>query len=119
MGLMATIRRMVDGPPAKSWGSDFIQKRLSVETEIDRLLHAREYPYADAWRIPTVAEAMGVPAIQRAVTLISSTTGMLSMEGYRKGERMSESPRLITRPDPDESPDVFYDTTAANMAKYG
>jgi phage portal protein BeeE len=90
-----------------------------IEDAVDKIIHAREHPRSGAWRLPTVPEALGVPAIQRAVALISSTTGMLSMQGYRNGELMPNPPRLIVRPDPFESPYTFYATTAAQSAKYG
>jgi phage portal protein BeeE len=117
MGVLSWLRGMVDGPPPKAWGAEFV--KLSLEDEVDKLIHSREHPRAGAWRMPTVAEALGVPPILRAVTLISSTTGMLSMQGYRNGAPMPEAPRLITRPDPDEPPGVFYEETAGNLAKYG
>jgi HK97 family phage portal protein len=77
------------------------------------------------WQPASVQVALGVPAIQRAVSLISSTVGMLSMQGYRNGvvmdgmEGRPDSPRLVVRPDPDQTPYAFYSGTAANMAKYG
>jgi phage portal protein BeeE len=91
----------------------------AAEDAVDKIIHAREHPRAGMWRLPTVAEALGVPSIQRAISLISSTTGMLSMQGFRNGELMDEPPRLITRPDPDLTPYEFYSMTAAQTAKYG
>src|SRR5689334_14201927 len=35
------------------------------------------------WRYPAVREALGVPAIFRAVSLIANTTGSLAMECFR------------------------------------
>lgn len=98
-----------------------VERALSstVEDAIDTIIHRREHQRWGAWRVPTVAEAMSVPAINRAVTLISSTTGMLSMQGFRNGDLMDEPPVLIQRPDPHEAPGVFYEMTAANHAKYG
>lgn len=70
-------------------------------------------------RVPSVAEVLGVPAINRGVSLISSTVGMLSMQGVRDGEVMTSTPSLIARPDPYHTPGEFYGGTAADMAKYG
>jgi phage portal protein BeeE len=91
----------------------------TVETQVDRIIHAREHPRSGAYYLPTVAQALGVPSIQRAVSLIASTTGMLTMQGFRNGELMAEPPKLISRPDPDETPYQFYSMTAAQLAKYG
>jgi HK97 family phage portal protein len=70
-------------------------------------------------RVPSVAEALGVPAIQRCVTLIANTVGSLTMQGYRNGALMTDTPRLIARPDPDLTPRDFYAQTAHNMASFG
>lgn len=90
-----------------------------VEDAVDRIIHAREHPRSGAYILPTVAQALGVPAIQRAVALISSTTGMLSMQAFRNGVVMPEPPTFVVRPDPSETPYTFYSTTAAQLAKYG
>jgi len=71
------------------------------------------------WRAPSVRMALGVPGIASAVSLISGTTGMLSMQGYQRGALLADPPRIIVRPDPYNTPQSFYAGTAANMAKYG
>jgi HK97 family phage portal protein len=91
----------------------------TFEDQVDLILHRRDHPNLGAWRAPSVREALSVPAIHRAVALISSTTGMLSMQAFRNGTAMDDPPRLVVRPDPDEPPGTFYETTAANFAKYG
>ncbi len=92
-----------------------------IDLAIDRIIHARENPRSGNWqnRIPSVSQALSVPSIHRAVVLISSTTGMLSMQAFRNGSVMDDPPRLVVRPDPDEAPGTFYQQTAANLAKYG
>jgi HK97 family phage portal protein len=71
------------------------------------------------WRAASIREALGVPAIQRAVMLISDTVGSLTMEGYRDGVKMPEGPTLIQRPNPHQRPYQFYSSTAYNMASRG
>lgn len=73
------------------------------------------------YRIPTVAQALSAPAIYRAVSLISNTTGSLAMEAYRNGVLLTgESvPRLVTRPDPFRTAQKFYRDTTFWMATYG
>jgi HK97 family phage portal protein len=71
------------------------------------------------WRTPSIREALGVPAIQRAVSLIANTTGSLSVQGFRNGALMDEPPRVITRPDPFHTPRDFYRDTAFAMATRG
>lgn len=119
MGLVDwTLRKLHDEMPPKAWGAEFV--KLSLEDEI-RASNARSWAVSPTrtYRLPSVAQALGVPAIQRAVSLIAGTTGMLSMQGFRDGSLMDTPPPLIQRPDPYEAPQTFYSTTAANMAKYG
>lgn len=73
------------------------------------------------WRSPTIREALGVPAIFRAVTLISNTTGSLAVEAYRNGALLSDedTPRLVKRPDPFRIPRDFYRDTAFDLATRG
>ena len=74
---------------------------------------------ARPWRKPSIADALGVPAIQRAVTLIANTTGSLSAQAYRNGELMASTPRVISRPDPFHTPREFYRDMAYQLATQG
>lgn len=73
------------------------------------------------WRYPSVQEALGVPAIFRAVSLIANTTGSVGIEAYRRGVKLDddEAPRLIKRPDPFRIPRDFYRDTAFYLASRG
>jgi HK97 family phage portal protein len=74
---------------------------------------------ARPWRAPSITEALGVPAIQRAVTLIANVAGSLSVQGYQSGALMTEAPRLIQRPDPYSTPQEFYRDSTYNIATRG
>ena len=54
------------------------------------------------WHAPSVKSALSVPAIFRAVSLISGTAGTLPMEVWRNGELLppEQRPRLVVRPNP-------------------
>jgi HK97 family phage portal protein len=73
------------------------------------------------WRYPGVNEALGTPAIFRAVTLIANTTGSLAIEAYRRGVKLpdEETPRVIKRPDPFTIPRNFYRDSAYFLATRG
>jgi HK97 family phage portal protein len=73
------------------------------------------------WLSASVKTALGVPAILRAVTLISNTTGSLSMLAFRNEMRLpnDERPRIVVRPNPKTTPRVFYRDTAYYMATRG
>lgn len=74
---------------------------------------------ARPWRLPSISEALGFPAILRAVTLISNTTGSLAIQGWRDEMPMAETPRIITRPDPFRTPQESYRDMAWAMATRG
>jgi HK97 family phage portal protein len=76
---------------------------------------------ARPWRFPSVQEALGVPPIFRAVSLISNTTGSLAVEAFRDGTKLegADRPRVIVRPDPFKTANKFYRDTAFFMATRG
>lgn len=76
---------------------------------------------ARPWRVAGIKEALGVPAINRAVRLLSNLGGSLSMEAFRKGSKLDDDdrPRVIVRPDPFKTPRDFYRNTIYNMATRG
>jgi HK97 family phage portal protein len=74
---------------------------------------------AQPWRLPSIAEALSIPANLRAVTLIANVTGSLSLEAFRNGARIDDRPRVIVRPNPKSTPRAFYGGSAFCMATYG
>lgn len=71
------------------------------------------------WRVPSINEALGVPALKRAVTLIVHTGASLELESYRNGVRMPQGPRIVSRPDPYETPWAFKRDTLFNYCTRG
>jgi len=73
------------------------------------------------WRAASLSEALGVPAILGAVTLISNTVGSLTMRALRNEVELppDDRPKVIVRPDPFRAPYLFYRGTAYNMATRG
>jgi HK97 family phage portal protein len=72
------------------------------------------------WSIASPDEALSVPAIFRAVTLISNTIGMLNLEVYRNRQLLTDDiPKVATRPNPFSTPRVFFRDTAFYMATRG
>ena len=115
MGLMDPLRNVV------TWFTEppMTLSHAEPDSLVGTLERMTSHFSGRVYRLPSVSEALGVPSIHRCVTLISSTTGMLSMQGYRDGELMAAAPPLVARPDPFRTPGEFYAGTAANMAKYG
>jgi len=71
------------------------------------------------WRAPSIKEALSVPAIQRAVSLISNTIGSLSLQSYRDGSPTVAVAPLLARPDPYSTPGEFYSAAGYNLASRG
>ncbi len=115
MSILSSMARAFLGSP-----EDFQQRSMEyppLETQIATLrrTQGQERP----WRPAAVNEALGVPSILSAVSLISGVAGSLSMEGFRDGALMSDAPRLIQRPNPRSTPGVFYRDTAYYRATRG
>ena len=88
----------------------------NLQTQISTLTGWRR---GHGWGPPSIDDALGVPSILRCVQLISTSAGQLTMQGYLKGSPMPDSPRLITRPDPDRTPRGFYEPSTWNLATTG
>jgi HK97 family phage portal protein len=118
MGFLDSLRSMLTPLPSGPVdpGMQLMADDVAIEEFLGRVTGVST---TRVYTIPSVSEALGVPAIHRAVALISSTTGTLSVQGFRSGELMDQAPGLIVRPDPYQTPGAFYSGTAANMAKYG
>lgn len=76
---------------------------------------------ARPWRAASIAEALGVPAVFRAASLIANTTGVLSLEAFRDGSKLgaADTPVVVKRPDPFHTPRKFFRDTAWNLATRG
>jgi HK97 family phage portal protein len=119
MGILSFLRGLSPLTMGSSWGSELVTLSSPTLDEETQALFGRSAATARTYTLPSVKEALGVPSIHRAVALIASTTGMLSVQGYQNGALMTNQPRLIARPDPYSTPYAFYAGTAAQMAKYG
>ncbi len=73
------------------------------------------------YRLSGVSEALGVPSILSAVSLIANTVGTLSMEAYRQNVLLKDNdvPRLVVRPNPYSTPRDFWRDTAYYLATRG
>lgn len=71
------------------------------------------------WTHPSIREALSVPAIFRAVSLISNLVGSFPLEAFRNGERMDNPPRIVQRPNPFTTPREFFAGTAYDLATRG
>ena len=82
----------------------------------------RRHSSPKPWVQPSVNEALGVPAVFGAVSLIAATIGSLSLEAFRQGVLLTDSaqiPRLIVRPNPFTKPYDFFRDTAFYAATRG
>jgi HK97 family phage portal protein len=101
-----------------------IQARAATDSEalnIELASLRRRYESARPWRVADVSEALGVPPIFGAVSLIANTVGSLSLEAFRRGQLVANGdvPRLIVRPNPLTTPRAFFRDTAYYLATRG
>lgn len=102
-----------DHPPRKELSKPTLEERV---TEL-RLRQGAARP----WRPASIREALGIPAIYQAVTLISNLVGTFTLHAYNKGELVPDDqrPPLIIRPNPFATPRDFLRETAWSMASRG
>lgn len=117
MSLWESLKRFLALEPMQERAIDSFVDYPDLTTQLMAVQGLTPRP----WRVASLKEALGVPAVFRAVTLIANTTGALSLEAFRNGARLSDTdrPRLIVRPDPFTTPRDFYRDTAYNMATRG
>ena len=116
--LTAIGRAFLDGLPAdETVTRSAAYEYPSFEQQFDAIRNRARGTY----RAASVDEAMGVPSIFGAVSLIANTVGTLSLEAFRKGIRMpqEDAPRLIQRPNPFTTLRVFLRDTAYYLATRG
>lgn len=92
-----------------------------LQTQADRIW-ARSGGTSQAWRRKSVAQALGVPAILSAVSLIAGTVGRLSLDAYQNGALVldrSRVPQMMVRPNPRGTPREFNLRTAFYQATRG
>lgn len=76
-------------------------------------LTARDYS------APSIREALGVPAIWRAVSLLANNAAALPLEAFRNGVKLEPSPRIVARPNPFSTPRAFVRNLVYSMATRG
>lgn len=96
------------GPPAKS-EADLRSDRIARQMRLR------------PWRPASLHEALGVPSIFEAVTLLSNVVGIFTLEAFYKGERVADDqrPRLIVRPNPFTTLRDYLRETVWSMATRG
>lgn len=97
-----------------------LEERAVSDSIVDLLTRMRGVNEV-VYRVPSTNEALGVPAIFRAVTLIGNLIGSMTMRAWRNGIELAaeDRPRLIVRPDPFNIPREFFRQTGYSMARYG
>jgi len=116
MSWLTTLGNLFVPEPVQTRASEF--EALETQLAAIRAQQAQPRP----WRASSVQEALGVPAILSAVSLISNTVGSLSMEAFRNGVLVTDAtqvPRLIQRPNPRSTAREFWMKTSFYMATRG
>jgi HK97 family phage portal protein len=114
MSILGDIARLFLSDPLQTRSLESFEFTPLGE-EVKRIRGIRSEP----WRLASIKDALGVPAIQRAVSLIANTTGSLTVQGLKDSMPMPEAPRILMRPDPFQTPREFYRDTAYYLATRG
>ena len=118
MGMLDAVKKFLTLEPLQERSIDSFVDHPGLTEQLMAIQGLTPRP----WRVAGLQEALGVPAIFRAATLIANTTGALSMEAFRKdGTKLDNNsrPRVIVRPNPFTTPRDFYRDTAWAMATRG
>jgi phage portal protein BeeE len=103
VGVVGRFRDWVTAAPLETRAIDSFADRPGLT---DQLLTIQGLRTSSSWGPVGVREALQVPAVFRAVTLISNLMGTFSLEAWRNGIRMDglqgrpDPLRLVQRPDP-------------------
>ena len=88
--------------------------------DIDAQLYARQRSAGNGYAItPTITEALGIPAVNRAVTMLATVAATLDLNAYRGGSRIVPDPPLIARPTKGQPPGRFTRDSVFYMATRG
>ena len=92
----------------------------SIETQIEDVRLERQAA-ARPWRVASISEAMGVPAIFGAVTLVANVSGTLTARVFRNNVPLddAERPMVAVRPNPFGTPRLFFHQVVYSMAARG
>jgi HK97 family phage portal protein len=76
---------------------------------------------SESWYPPSIREALSVPAVFRAVTMISNLVGSLTMQAWRNGRVLEgqQVPTLVSRPGVFQTPRDFFRDSAYCLATRG
>lgn len=108
------------------WLTEPLEQRTSPELDasahypdIDALLFERQRVRTANASIPTVKEALGLPAIYRAVSLLASAAASLNLIEYIGSAIAIVQSTVVRRPSSLWTPGAFFRDTVQHMSTYG
>lgn len=118
MSLWDRVAAMVALAP---WDHPPIQLSTDTENIDQQLARIDRQAAARPWRVASIDEALGVPAISGAVTLVSNVSGTMTARVFRNNVPLpdGERPRVAVRPNPFGTPRLFFHQTVFSMAARG
>ena len=87
--------------------------------DIDTQLYQRQRARAGTTPTATIQEALGIPAIFRAVSLLSTVAGSLQLREYVNQREIEPAAPVVRRPCRAWTPRLFTQNTVMHMAAYG
>lgn len=87
--------------------------------DIDTQLYARQRAQAGGVPSATIREALGIPAIFRAVSMLSTVAASLQLREYLNQREVIPAAPVVRRPQQEWTPGAFIRDTVMYMAAYG
>lgn len=120
---MSLFDRVAQALALEPWSHPPLQTLSTDEALLAEIARTRAIRQAAArpWRPASIHEALGVPAIFGAVTLISNVASTLTLQAFQNGNPVPDDqrPRLIVRPNPFTTLREFIRASVYNSASRG
>lgn len=118
MGWLERFDRWWGGETAKALDTRALASDSDVPGLTAQILAAQGV-YPRPWFPPRPRDAIQNPAVYRAITMLANLAGSLTLEAFRYGEKMTEPPILVRRPDPFISLREFVRDSVYSLATWG
>lgn len=115
MGFISRLFATVAPEPTHTRAIDSFQNYPGLTEQLLAVQGIRSRPYY----LPSIREALSVPSIFRAVSLLSNTAASLRLEAFRLGAKMDEPPKIVSRPNPFSTRRAFIRNTVWGLATRG
>lgn len=117
--LLTSDPRPLESPASSALELRAIDSFTDMPGLTDQLLRVQGLRTSSSWAPVGLRDALAIPAVWRACTLISNLIGTFTLEAWRNGSRMPDPPRIVQRPDPFRTARDFWRAVGWNLVTRG